>query len=66
MDGRSYDKPRLRPMTRDEQDEFRQVTNVIRSCVSSLHLTRCLDDDVQVALARLENWIAENEGRWVA
>ena len=51
-------------MTKDEQDEHREVTNVIRSCVSSLRLTRCTDEDVVVALARLENWLSENDGRW--
>jgi hypothetical protein len=52
-------------MTGDEQEEHIQVTNVIRSCLSSLRLTRCTDEDVAVAKARLENWLAENEGRWV-
>lgn len=53
-----------RAMTATEQDEHRQVTTAVRSCVSVLRLTRLKDEDVRVALARLENWLAENDGRW--
>lgn len=51
-------------MTADEQREHEETCKVIRSCVSALRLTRNRDDDVAVALARLENWLDENDGRW--
>lgn len=55
----------MKPMTGDEQEEHIQTCLVVRSCLSSLRLTRIMDEDVRVAMARLENWLAEHEGRWV-
>lgn len=56
----------MRPMTVKEYDELQATRQVILSALSSLRLTRCTDEDVEVAKARLENWITENERRWVA
>jgi hypothetical protein len=53
-------------MTVKEYDDLRITRQVIVACVSNLRLTRCTDEDVTVAKARLENWLAENDGRWVA
>jgi hypothetical protein len=53
-------------MTVDQYDELLSTRQVILSALSALRLTRCEDEDVTVAKARLENWLAENEGRWVA
>ena len=54
----------MRAMTKDEQDEHRQVATAVRSALSALRLSRCTDEDVAVAKARLENWLVENDGRW--
>lgn len=61
----------MKPLTKQEQDALRNVTNTVRSCVSALRLVRGVDDlsqneDLAVAVARLENWLTENDGRWVA
>ena len=53
-----------RPMSEQEQQEHNENTNVVRSCVSALRLSRIIDEDVQVALARLEDWLSDNDGRW--
>jgi hypothetical protein len=53
-----------RPMTEQESAEHKERCTVVRSIVSALRLTRIEDEDVQVALARLENWLGENDGRW--
>ena len=56
----------MKPMPVEQYDELQQTRQVVLSCISSLRLTRCADEDIEVAKARLENWITENEGRWVA
>jgi hypothetical protein len=53
-----------RAMTGEEQAELRQQEQVVRSSLSALRLTHLEDEDIRVAKARLENWLAENEGRW--
>ena len=55
----------MRPMTAAEQADLEVTCNAIRSCLSALRLTRCQDEDVEVAKARLEDWLADNDGRWV-
>lgn len=52
-------------MTANEQDVLKETCVAVRSAVSALRLTKCSDEDVQVALARLENWLTENDGRWI-
>jgi len=52
-------------MTADEQAEHVQLCTLVRGFLSSLRLTRCEDEDICVAEARLENWLTENDGRWV-
>lgn len=54
----------MKPMTSTEQVEHVQTCLAIRSVVSMLRLTRNRDEDVAVALAHLENWLTENDGRW--
>jgi len=53
-----------RPMTTDEQARHREACLTIRSALSALRLCRVTDEDVAVAMARLENWLAENDTRW--
>jgi hypothetical protein len=55
----------MRHMTADEQAEHVQVCLAIRSALSALRLTRCQDEDVRVAAARLESWLGEHEGSFV-
>lgn len=38
----------------------------VRSMLSTLRLLRSEDEDLRVAQARLENWLAENDGRWAS
>jgi hypothetical protein len=52
-------------MTEAEQAEHVQVCLAIRGALSALRLTRCKDEDVRVAAARLEEWLGNNDGRWV-
>jgi len=51
-------------MTTDEQARHREACLTIRSALSALRLCRVTDEDVAVAMARLENWLAENDTRW--
>lgn len=53
-------------MTPQEQLEHDRTVAAIRGTVSTLRLTRLAADseDVAVALARLENWLTENDRRW--
>ena len=55
----------MRAMTLAEQAEHRETCNAIRAALSTLRLSRVTDEDVAVAKARLENWLAENDGKWV-
>ena len=55
----------MQPMTATEQAEHEQVCLAIRGALSALRLCRVQDEDVRVAATRLENWLCENDGRWV-
>jgi hypothetical protein len=55
----------MKPMTPAEQIEHTHVCSAIRSALSYLRLTRCQDEDVRVAASRLEEWLENNDGRWV-
>jgi len=55
----------MKPMTAKEQEEHRQDCLAIRSALSALRLTRIEDEDIRIAAARLENWLTENDGRWI-
>jgi hypothetical protein len=55
----------MRPMTEAELDAAHEVALAVRSALSALRLSRCQDEDVRVAMARLEEWLTENDGRWV-
>lgn len=55
----------MRAMTRKEQNEHEERCLLVHGIVSALRLSHIEDEDVQVAQARLENWLAENDGRWV-
>lgn len=55
----------MEPMTPTQQAEHEQVCLAIRSALSALRLTRVQDEDVRVAMARLEDWLIANDGRWV-
>jgi hypothetical protein len=55
-------------MTHDEQVRHDSVTDTIRSALKALKYCAEHDasEDLNVAIARLENWLAENDRRWVA
>ena len=55
----------MKPLTATEQEEHEQVCLAIRGALSALRLTRIQDEDVRVAIMRLEEWLCENDGRWV-
>ncbi len=55
----------MKQMTPTKQDQHEQATLTVRSIVSTLRLLRLDDEDAHVALARLENWLSEKDGRWV-
>jgi hypothetical protein len=55
----------METMTEQEQHDHEAATLAIRSALSALRLTRVQDEDVQVAITRLDNWLTENDGRWV-
>lgn len=55
----------MKPLSEDEQAAHRDVVQVVLSALSGLRLTGVRDEDIEVAKARLENWLAENAGRWV-
>ena len=53
-------------MSDQEQREHREAELVVRSALSALRLlSRLQDEDLQVAMARLDNWLSENSARWV-
>lgn len=52
-------------MTAAEQDEHAATCLAVRSALSALRLTRSQDDDLRSAMVRLEEWLEENDGRWV-
>ena len=54
----------MRVMTEAEQHDLEAVCNTVRAMVSALRLIRSEDEDLQVAAARLANWLTENDGRW--
>jgi hypothetical protein len=53
-------------MTLEEQEDFDACVKTVRSALSALRLTRLAEseEDVAVAVARIENWLAENDRRW--
>jgi hypothetical protein len=53
-----------RMMTAEEQELHQASCIAVRAALSSLRLTRITDEDIEVAKARLENWLTENDGRW--
>ena len=58
----------MQPMTETEQRYHRWTTKEIRDFLPTLRAiaARLADDeDIQVAYARLDNWLRENDGRWV-
>ena len=55
----------MRAMSATEQDEHWNACNAVRGALSNLRLSRIQDEDVRVAMARLENWLVENDKRWV-
>ncbi len=55
-----------RQMTDEEFALFQDQIKIVENCVSLLRLSRLCSqyEDAQVALARLENWLVENDERW--
>lgn len=51
-------------MSSEEQLVHAENCLAIRSALSALRLTRVVDEDIEAAKARLENWLTENDGRW--
>ena len=52
-------------MTATEQAEQRLAEIAVAQAVEKLELLGSDSEDIQVAIARLRNWLTENEGRWV-
>ena len=55
----------MQPMTPEEQEAHEADVLHVKAALAALRLTLLEDEDVQVAEARLENWLTENDGRWV-
>jgi hypothetical protein len=55
----------VRAMAEAELEAHGETCLAVRSALSALRLSRCQDEDVRVAMARLEEWLTENDGRWV-
>lgn len=53
-----------RVMTAEQLAEHERVTTEVARAATALHRSGCDDEDVRVALARLEEWLSVNEGRW--
>jgi hypothetical protein len=58
----------MKPMTPKQQDDHAADTLLVRSVLSALRLSKLSEtsEDIQVAMERLDNWLTENDGRWVA
>ncbi len=52
-----------RPMTDEEYVMHQECIKVVKNCISLLRLSRLAGqyEDAKVALAHLENWLADNE-----
>ena len=53
-----------RPMTKEEQLDHAADERRLTTALKLLASMKFQDEDVRVARARLENWLAENRGRW--
>lgn len=53
-----------RVMTRREQADARTAYELVETAHRTLLLSRVADEDVEVARARLGNWLIENARRW--
>ena len=56
----------MKAMTDKEQAEHERVTAEVMRASLALRRAGQEDEDLQVALARIEEWLGQNEGRWVA
>lgn len=56
----------MKPLTEDEQEALTVAQVRIGQALSALRRSGITDEDIEVARARLENWLVENDGRWVA
>ena len=58
----------MKPMTDEELEVLADQIKAVRTCLSYLRLTRLApeSEDIAVAVTRLDNWLTENDGRWVA
>lgn len=52
-------------MTEAELEAHGVTCLAVRGALEALRLSRCHDEDVRVAMARLEEWLSGSEGRWV-
>ncbi len=52
-------------MTEQEAVDHAALIQIVRSALSALRLSRIESEDIEAAKARLENWLTENDGRWV-
>ena len=55
----------MRPLNRREQAAHTRLEASVREAIVALDGAADGHEDLEVALARLHDWMAENEGRWV-
>lgn len=55
----------MKALTEREQTAHRNRVAAVESALAKLKRHGGNDEDVRVAIARLENWLVENKGRWV-
>ena len=57
----------MRAMTAREQEQHEDAILAVKGALSALRLTRLgpTDENIAVAMARLDEWLTENDGRWV-
>ena len=53
-------------MTAAEQAEHERVVDEVARASLALRRSGSDDEDIRVALARIEEWLSQNEGRWVS
>jgi len=57
----------VKALTATEQAAHARAYSYVRQALMTLlKIAEPPDEDVEVAIARLVNWTAENRGRWVA
>jgi hypothetical protein len=59
----------MRPLTAEQQRQQEGLVSRVETALTLIYGQQDVygeSEDLEVAKARLENWLAENKGRWVA